>query len=97
MVSVQVTCDLEDPLATYVIKAGSITASPKTYQMNSLEFLQQFLLNPGTAIFVVELDKHDIVSKSTSDSPAQVGTHYEGQVIGWAVWTRHGKGRVVQN
>jgi GNAT superfamily N-acetyltransferase len=106
MVSIQVACDLSDPLANYVVKEGSMTSAAATYRAHTLHFLRQVLLNPGTLAWVVESDDHDTsrsarMSEGIDLLPNPLGNQPAGsaggQLIGWAVWTRHGTGSVAQN
>ena len=102
MVSIQIICDRDDPLANYVVKADSMTGYATTCRMQTLHFLRQVLLNPGTLAWVVETDSHDKPLKAVSDDPSSPSQTPEsttggGQVIGWAIWTRHGTSPVAQN
>ena len=101
MASIQVACELDDPLANYVVKEGSMATHAASYRMISLHFLRQVLLNPGTLAWVVESDDHDVPPDAASQDFASHTRKSDlstgGQVIGWAVWTRHGTGKVAQN
>ena len=103
MVSIQIVCDRDDPLANYIVKADGMTNYATTYRMQTLHFLRQVLINPGTLAWVVETDSHDkppaaVSSESSSASQTPESTASGGgQVIGWAIWTRHGTSPVAQN
>jgi len=89
MVTVQVKCDLEDPLALYTVKNGKMKTCPALHRHAALQFLKMMVSSPRTMAFVVEIDKNDKVRDEGIEHDSTAAPNPE-RIIGWAIWTRHG-------
>lgn len=59
--------------------------------------MKEIFMRRGTVAFVIEVNKHDIAPQVGYTMSAQLNAPQEGNVIGWAIWTRHGTSNVELN
>ncbi|KAL9621903.1 MAG: hypothetical protein Q9160_003724 [Pyrenula sp. 1 TL-2023] len=91
---------VNDELAHYL--NHSITTKWTSYRSGMARFLPTHAVRPGAIIWVVESDPGDPPPKYTENSPAQAhdsgktGTE-GGEILGFAIWSRHGTSPVARN
>ena len=90
MADIMAVCNIDDPLARYMTK--KIFENWSSYRDGCVRFLQQHSLTAATLTWVAETDEDDEVPY---DADGKTGRG--GEVVGWAIWSRHGDGNVARN
>ena len=90
MITIEMKCNLEDPLALYMVKAGAMETHPHLCRQATLQYLKMLLKSPGVVTFVVELDEHNGGRTAGFPDSLTTAANCSGQIIGWAIWSRGG-------